>query len=180
MNTKQGREARFRGIYAAAYDDVFRFVQRRTPPDRSEDVVADAFLAAWRRIDDLPADLSDARAWLFGIARHCLLNDYRSHRRAEGLGVRLADAAAVSRPGDDADAVTARVDLARAWALLSDAEQEVIALSALDLLTSAQAGAVLDISATAFRLRLSRARAALRRHLEGAATPVAASISKEN
>ena len=123
MSTKQSREARFRGVYADAYADVLRFVQRRTHPDHAEDVVADAFLTAWRRVDDLPYDLSDARAWLFGIARNCLLNDYRTNRRADALGVRLAEAATVSQPDDDADTVAARLDLARAWSLLSEDEQ---------------------------------------------------------
>ncbi|WP_367379595.1 sigma factor-like helix-turn-helix DNA-binding protein [Arsenicicoccus sp. oral taxon 190] len=58
-------------------------------------------------------------------------------------------------------------------------DQEVIALTALDGLTSEHAGRVLDISATAYRHRLSRARAALRRHLDGtaASTPTRQEIS---
>ena len=168
--TSSSPERRFRTVYADAYDDVLRFVQRRTDPGRAEDVVADTMVAAWRRVEDLPDELGDARAWLFGIARNCLLNETRSYRRRDALGVRIADARRVGGDStlDDADAIAARVDLAAAWAALSTAEQEVIALSAFEGLTSAQAGAVLGITATAYRLRLSRARGALRRHLEGA------------
>lgn len=166
------RETRFRTAYGATYDDVLRFVPRRSDPDRAQDIVAEAMLVAWRRVDDLPAGTSDARAWLFGIARNCLLTDARSARRRDALAVRLARVAPPTEasPPDDADLVARRVDLARAWRHLSAAEQETLALTVFEGLDSTRAGAVLGISSTAYRLRLSRARRALRRHLEGAAT----------
>ena len=165
-------EERFRSAFADNYADLLRFAQRRVDPHHAEDVAAEAFLAAWRRVGDLPDDPSDARAWLFGIVRNCLLNDRRSARRRDALAVRLADASASGRRCDaDEDFLARRVDVAAAWASLPDAEQEVLALAVLDGLTSAQAGAVLGIRAAAFRLRLSRARAALRVRLDGEAEP---------
>ncbi|WP_205752173.1 RNA polymerase sigma factor [Cryptosporangium phraense] len=64
----------FRAFYADAYAPVLRFVQRRVPASQAEDIVADAFLIAWRRFDDAPPQADDRRAWLFGVARNCLLN----------------------------------------------------------------------------------------------------------
>lgn len=120
---------------------------------------------------DLPTEPGDARAWIFGIARDCLLNDDRSRRRQAALAVRLAGAGSPTfTAGAAPDAADGVVDLTRAWAGLSAAEQEVLALTALEGLDSRRACAVLDISATTYRLRLSRARRALRRRLEGAAT----------
>ncbi len=162
---------RFGAIYVQAYDDLLRFVQRRlyaSDVGLAEDVVADAMLTAWRRVDDLPCEVDDSRAWLFGIARNCLLNSTRSLRRNDALGVRVAQVA----PGvtaDAADSAVLHVDLGAAWSRLSSAEQEVIALSVFEGLTSPQAAVVLGITSGAFRIRLSRARTALRRHLEGAA-----------
>jgi Sigma-70 region 2 len=63
------REERFRSLYADAYEDVLRFVQRRVHAAHAEDVVAEAFLVAWRRFEDAPRLPGDRRAWLFGIAR---------------------------------------------------------------------------------------------------------------
>jgi hypothetical protein len=57
---------RFREIYDAAYVDLLRFVGRRGHPTQAEDVLGDVMLVAWRRLDDVPAELSAARAWLFG------------------------------------------------------------------------------------------------------------------
>ncbi|MCU1548112.1 MAG: polymerase, sigma-24 subunit, subfamily [Arthrobacter sp.] len=68
------REHTFRSLYEAAYPDLIRFVQRRAHPDHAEDVVAEAFLVVWRRLDELPGLHGDARAWIFGVARNILLN----------------------------------------------------------------------------------------------------------
>ncbi len=178
MDAHDEREARYREVFAQTYADVLAFTQRRTDPHRAEDIVAEAMLTVWRRVDDLPRDLSDARAWIFGIARHCLLNDDRSRRRQAALAVRLAEAGSATIGGpvtgvdrrDAGDRAADRVDLTRAWAELTATDQEVLALTALDGLDSRRAGAVLGITDTAYRLRLSRARRALRRRLEGAAT----------
>jgi RNA polymerase sigma-70 factor (ECF subfamily) len=160
------REQRFRTIYDAAYVDLLRFVCRRVHPTHAEDVVGEVMLVAWRRLDDVPTDLSAARAWLFGVARKTLQNARRREDRHDAVAVRLAEAR--PGPGDAGlhpDLVTSRVDIAAAWPRLSATDQEAIALAVLDGLTAPEAAAVLGISATAFRLRLSRARRTLRRHL---------------
>lgn len=162
------REIRFRRVYEQTYADLLRFVQRRVHPSQAEDVVAETFLVAWRRLDDLPTELDDIRAWLFGTARHTLLNEHRAQGRRAALGVRIAEAAYQSPAlaGVDPELVGLRVDLAQAWRRLTPEAQECLALAAWDGLTAPQAAAVLRISPVAFRLRLSRARRALRRYLD--------------
>ena len=59
------------------YVDLLRFVGRRIHPTHAEDVVGEVMLVAWRRLDDVPDDLSAARAWLFGVARKTLQNTRR-------------------------------------------------------------------------------------------------------
>ncbi|WP_069111800.1 RNA polymerase sigma factor [Jiangella alba] len=156
--------AAFTALYDAAYADLVRFAQRRVDPTHAEDVVAETFLVAWRRLDDLPAGLGDARAWLFGIARGVILNTHRSARRQRALAVRLADPPAVTGAADDL--LAQQIDLARAWKRLPGSHQEALALAVLDGLSAPQAAAVLGITPVAFRLRLSRARRALRRALD--------------
>lgn len=159
------RERAFRSLYEGAYPDLLRFVQRRSGPDHAEDVVADAFLVVWRRLDELPRDHDDARAWLFGITRNVLLNEHRGEQRRRALGVRLADASTTPTIGADPQDVLSSVDLGLAWRRLSETHQEAIALAVFEELDAPQAAAVLGISPVAFRLRLSRARRALRLHL---------------
>lgn len=159
------REQTFRALYEAIYPDLLRFVQRRAHPDQAEDIVADAFLVVWRRHHELPPGPDDARAWIYGIARNLLLNARRADQRRLALGVRLADTASISSHDLSADMAINRVDLGRAWRALSEVHQETLGLAIFDELTAPQAAAVIGISPVAYRLRLSRARKALRLHL---------------
>lgn len=161
------RDERFRVIYDAAYLDLLRFVRRRIHPSLAEDVVADVLLTAWRRLDDLPPDPSDARAWLFGIARKSILNARRGTKRRDALAVRLLEESEnANGSGDHAELVTRRLDVASAWAQLDASQQEAIALSVIDGLATSDAASVLGVSSVAYRLRLSRARRSLRRLVE--------------
>ncbi|MET7280428.1 RNA polymerase sigma factor [Kribbella sp. NPDC005582] len=170
-----GREERFVALYEATYADLVRFAQRRVPDGQAEDTVAEAFLAAWRRLDDAPAQLPQARAWLFGIVRNTILNSHRGARRQRAVAVRLAEVATTWRP-DDAELVARQVDLARAWERLSAVHQEALALAVIDDLPGREAAAVLGITSVAYRLRLSRARNALRGQLDH--RPTAARIAE--
>ncbi|WP_154605409.1 RNA polymerase sigma factor [Arthrobacter sp. AQ5-05] len=163
--TREIREGRFAALYNDAYADVLRFVQRRSGPDRAEDVVHEAFLVAWRRFDDVPTSLDDARAWLFGTARNCLLNDQRSQSRRGALEVRIAEVTKEATESED-DLVAFHVDLSRAWQHLRPEVQEVLSLAIWENLPSPQAGRVLGITAASYRIRLHRARLALRRVLK--------------
>ncbi|NYJ00935.1 RNA polymerase sigma-70 factor (ECF subfamily) [Nocardioides thalensis] len=165
-STSREREERFRDVYDAGYADVLRFVRRRVHPAHAEDVVGDVMLVAWRRLDDVPAELSDARAWLFGVARRTLLNARRREDRQGAVAVRLAKLGQLADAGAHPDLVAHRVDIATAWPHLRASEQEAISLSVFDELSAPEAAAVLGITAVAFRLRLSRARRSLRRLLE--------------
>jgi RNA polymerase sigma-70 factor, ECF subfamily len=169
--SRPDREAAFRVVYEATYTDLVRFVQRRVHLTHAEDIVADAFLVAWRRFDDLPTDAGDARAWLFGIAQRTLLNGQRGDRRRRALTLRIADATMVAQSGEtwrgsDSELVARRLDLAAAWCRLAPVHQEALSLAVWDGLTGPQAAVVLGISPVAFRLRLTRARRVLRRYLE--------------
>lgn len=165
------REQDFRSLYEEVYPDLLRFVQRRADLDQADDIVAEAFLVVWRRLDEVPQTDDKARAWIFGIARNTLLNHHRGVRRRRALGVRLATATTQpDRDGVSEEAIS-QVDLARAWRCLPESQQEVLALEILDGLNSRQAAVVLGISPVAFRLRLSRARRALQAHLDGLSSP---------
>jgi RNA polymerase sigma-70 factor (ECF subfamily) len=176
------REQRFRDVYDSAYVDLLRFVRRRVHPTHAEDVVGDVMLVAWRRLDDVPADRSAARAWLFGVARKTLQNTRRREDRQDAVAVRLAEVwLGPADAGHHLDLIACRADIAAAWPLLSTTDQEAIALSVLDGLTAPEAAAVLGISSTAFRLRLSRARRTLRRRVSSTAAgdPVPAHPASE-
>jgi RNA polymerase sigma-70 factor (ECF subfamily) len=158
-------EQRFREIYDATYLDLLRFVRRRVHPSHAEDVAGDVMLIAWRRLDDLPTELSDARAWLFGVARNTIRGARRGSDRRAALAVRLAEASQCDGDaGNHSELVAQWVDIASAWTKLSASHQEAIALTVFDGLAAPEAATVLGVSSAAYRLRLSRARRTLRRH----------------
>lgn len=157
--------AAFRALFETVYDDLTRFVERRADPATVDDVVAESFLVAWRRFAELSDEPAEVRPWLFAVARRTLANAHRGQRRARDLAVRVA---AQPQPThhDDVDGVAHRLDLARAFERLRPRDQEALALVAWDGLTPTEAAVVLDVSVSAFSVRLSRARRRLRAQLE--------------
>jgi RNA polymerase sigma factor (sigma-70 family) len=141
-------------LWVDHHEDVVRFVARRASPDVVDDVVSETYLVAWRRVDDVP---TDARPWLFGVARNVLATQVRTHGRWRALGVRLEQQPSAEHEGAD-DAAVERADLRRAWELLDPADREVIALVAWDGLTTTQAASVLGCRPSTFSVRLTRAR----------------------
>lgn len=62
------RQERFRVVYDDNYELILGYALRRTDTaDDAADVVADTFLVAWRRLDDVPKG-EQARLWLYGTA----------------------------------------------------------------------------------------------------------------
>lgn len=158
-------EVRFRQLYGEHGRAILAYALRRVAdPEDAADVLAETFLVAWRRCAEVPAG-SDARLWLFGVARRTLANQRRGEVRRTRLTERLrSDFAAADllqvpppEPGDEA----ALAALAR----LDPADQEILRLTAWEELTPTQAGRVLGLSAVAARSRLHRARRRLRRQL---------------
>lgn len=167
----RARETAFRELFEATYDDLVRFVERRAHAVLAEDVVAEVFMIAWRRLDDVPTELSQARAWLFTVAYQTLRNSSRSDRRQEAVALRLAQQP--PRRDAEADDTASRIDLFRAWQKLSPRERECLALVAWDGLGQAEAAQVLGISTSAFSVRVLRARRRLRHHLSSATNSTA-------
>jgi RNA polymerase sigma factor (sigma-70 family) len=154
------RRARFRALYDANYTHVLGYALRRTATrEDAEDVVAETFLTAWRRLEEMPVG-SGARPWRYGVARKVLANQRRGDVRRTRLRGRL-HAADERAPG--AELETAGV--AVAFHRLSDRDREVLALAAWEELDAGEIAMVLGCSRNAARIRLHRARRRLAREL---------------
>lgn len=165
--------AQFEALYAAEGRRVLAYALRRTAqPADAADVLAEVFLVAWRRLDDVPAG-AEARLWLYGVARGVMANHRRSLRRRERLGRRLAgtltehlvpDPAELTELGGGDDAVRA------ALARLTPTDREVIQLSIWEGLSAPEVATVLGVPPATVRTRLHRARRRLRSLLAEPAT----------
>ena len=59
------RETRFEALFDAHREAVRAYMWRRDP-ELADDVTAETFLVAWRRLADVPAE---PLPWLIGVAR---------------------------------------------------------------------------------------------------------------
>lgn len=162
------RHDRLVAVHRAAYPDLVRYFTRRGVPNDADELTAEVFVIAWRK---MPDDLDDPRPWLFGVARKVLGNARRSHQRHRGLDVPLEHDDGGERVlpvTTHSGAIALRVDVQRAWDRLHPADQELLALIAWEGLTTVQAAEVLNLKRSSAAMRLKRARERLRSHLETA------------
>ena len=65
MGPPEDRRRRFEEIYASCHGPVLAYVLRRTGNgDDAADVLAETFLTAWRRLDDVPHG-RQTQPWLY-------------------------------------------------------------------------------------------------------------------
>jgi RNA polymerase sigma factor (sigma-70 family) len=158
------RELRFAALFDTHFDALLAYARRRSAQlSDAEDVAAETFTTAWRRLDDLPECADGELPWLYGVARRVLANQRRSAVRRERLVDRLRSALTPGRlpvPHDVVDALS----------LLSAADQEVLRLAAWEQLSHREIAITLGISSNAAGIRLHRARRRLKHVMKGSAT----------
>jgi RNA polymerase sigma factor (sigma-70 family) len=163
---------RFKAMYDQHYPAVLRYAARRLGAEAARDITADTFLAAWRRLDRVPA--GQPLPWLYATARKCLANELRRRDRRERLDSRIRAEAArgqdVAGP-EPSELVEDRLTVLAALAALRPDDQEALRLIEWEQLDIAAAAQVMGCSAAAFRVRLHRARRRLARALGQAAEP---------
>jgi RNA polymerase sigma-70 factor (ECF subfamily) len=146
-------------VYARYGAAVRAYARRRVVASLADDVAAEVFIVAWRRLDDVP---EDPLPWLLACARRVIANMLRGERRRRTLLDRLRTVPSASA----ARTVQSAGPLAQALGRLSEADREVLMLVAWEGLTAAQGGEVLGCSEGAFAMRLHRARRRLAVALE--------------
>lgn len=159
-----GRRHRFEQVYAEHRTAVLGYVLRRAgSAEDAADIIAETFLTAWRRLDDIPAG-EYGRAWLYGVARRVLANHHRGERRRALLSQRLRSelAAATCARGlyapEPYGCGPGFEDATAAFRGLPEADREVLTLASWEGLDAGQIAAVLGCSRNAARIRLHRAR----------------------
>jgi RNA polymerase sigma factor (sigma-70 family) len=152
-------DAQLEALWHDWHRHVLSYALRRTDPATAEDVVAETFVIAWRRLDDVP---EPPLPWLLGVARRVLANQRRAERRRRALVDRLSVRASAPSALDGAPQDRALTALAA----LGERDREALLLHAWEGLDHAEAGTVLGCSAATFAVRLHRARRRFERELE--------------
>ncbi len=156
-------EARFSRLFQDHEREILRYALRRSDsPEDAADVVAETFLVAWRRLEDVPLE-GEARLWLYATARRVLANRRRGIERGTRLAERLREELRRQIP---LQLPTERHGVIEALAQLRDRDRELLMLIGMEGLSPAQAAKVLGISSMTARTRLHRARRRLRVRLQ--------------
>jgi RNA polymerase sigma-70 factor (ECF subfamily) len=142
------QEGQFERLYRRTGPSILAYARRRTDAETADEVVAETFLIAWRRIDELPRD---PVPWLYGVACKVLANHRRAAIRRDRLATRAATAVPAAPDPIDGEVLAA-------LASLPEADRELLMLVAWEGLAPAEAARVLGCSANACRIRLHRAR----------------------
>jgi RNA polymerase sigma factor (sigma-70 family) len=147
-------DERFQALYDAHAGAVLSYARRRAARADADDVLAEVFLVAWRRLEEVPG--AQERVWLLGVARRALANQRRGSMRQGALRERLAVHARTPAPAPFPAAGQTR--LGRALASLSESDRELLLLLAWEGLSNEEVARVLEIGPRALRVRLHRAR----------------------
>jgi len=149
---------RFERLYGHYQPYVHAYVARRVAAASIEDVVADCFLVAWRRIDEVP---DNGLPWLYRTAANVVGTSYRSVQRWGRLKDRIA-AEPDRHTVDLGERMVERDELTAALQCLSSDDRELIMLADWEGLDTADMAVVLDAKPGTVRVRLHRARGRLR------------------
>jgi RNA polymerase sigma factor (sigma-70 family) len=152
-------EVRFERLYDRHHARVTAYCRRRVQADQVEDLVAETFLVAWRRIDDVP-DGEGGLPWLYSVAYRAVGHQWRSGTRRRRLDNALVAVPDLPTPTPEDAAVdveqTRRV-LAAA-SRLNHRDAEILRLLSWEHLSRAEIAEVLDIAPNAVNQRVHRAR----------------------
>ncbi len=147
---------------------VYGYFLARAGGDQAvaEDLTSETYLAAARAIANGSARVAEPVGWLFGIARHKLIDYYRS-RELTGERRRDWDEAIdeIPRTDDDLDRVVARDELMAALDRLPAGQRLALVLHYADGLSVAETALALDRSEHAVESLLARGRRSLRAEL---------------
>jgi RNA polymerase sigma-70 factor (ECF subfamily) len=164
VHNRSRGEQRFTALFEAHSRALLGYALRRVPAADAAEVVADTFLTAWRRLDDVPPG-DNARFWLYAVARNNVANQRRRRGRGDRLVERLtAELREVVVP-DHAATVGDSGVVRRAMDRLSSDDRELLRLVGWEGLRTAELAQVLGIPEVTARTRLFRARQRLRANL---------------
>jgi RNA polymerase sigma-70 factor (ECF subfamily) len=152
---------RFTALFLQYRIPVHDFARRRLGSDAAQEVVAETFLVAWRRLDDVPPH---ALPWLYQVATYEIATLRRRLLKLANLErALLRDPVTVGERHDPGPARVLAQAVGAAFRSLGPRDQEILRLAAWEQLSSADGAAVLGCSVSAYRMRLHRARVLLAR-----------------
>lgn len=148
----------FEDFYGRYVDRVASYVLRHASVRDAEDIVAETFTVAWRKRVER---LADPMPWLIVTARNITRQTRRKEVGAGELISRLTDLIETSSPSAEVTALR-RTEITDLLAGLDELSREALLLTTWDGLSGNDAARVLGITPGTLRVRVHRARAAMK------------------
>jgi RNA polymerase sigma-70 factor (ECF subfamily) len=167
MTSERDRRSRFETIWDLYRLEVLAYCLRRTAAADAEDVCAETFVIAWRRIDEIPPG-SRALLWLYGTARRVLANQWRSVQRRSRLEQKLSGLGVITASDPALVAVQRAEDrtVVEAVQALRARDREIVMLDAWEEISREDIAHLLGMTRAAVDQRIHRAYDRLARTLE--------------
>lgn len=157
-----------RAVMVEIHQDLLRFLARRLGnDDEAADVLHDFYVKVLSRIDDL-RDTDKLRAWMRRVLETTLVDYYRAQSRRRQTELDYHNTETLQRSAKSADELDLMVCMCLYKLLLTLKSDYAEILWRADLMGEPrrQTAAALNIAESNLRVRLHRARQALRRRLE--------------
>lgn len=162
---------RFTAVYREHHSHVYGYAVARAGRELADEVVADTFLVAWRRIAVLP--MSSPLPWLLAVARNIVRERYRGEARQRAVAIEMRAWIGEEQllAADVAEGVAERAAVLAALAQLSEQDRELLTLVAWHGLPPRETARVVGCSLATYFVRMHRARRRLENAMAAAAEP---------
>ncbi|MGH7593013.1 MAG: RNA polymerase sigma factor [Gemmatimonadales bacterium] len=160
-----GDEAAFERLYRRHVARIHTLMRRMAGPDAADDLTQDAFVRAWNKLATFRGE-SAFGTWLHRLAVNVVLTRHRSDRNDRKWIIDDEEALA-SAAGPTTVHPAIRMDLDAAIARLPEGARKVFVLHDVEGWTHDEIAEQMGLVPGTSKSQLSRARAALRRMLDG-------------
>ena len=166
MATVDDKQAsRFGALFRELSPDIIAYCRWRARfRSDAQDAVAEVFLTAWRRLDEVPEG-DAARVWLYATARRVMANQRRATDRRARLRERLAALPVILRACETTPDPTTELVHA-ALRRLKPHDQEVLLMAEWEGFSPTEIASVTGCASVTARGRLHRARRRFRQAFE--------------
>ena len=167
MATADDKPARrFGALFRELSPDIIAYCRWRARcRSDAQDAVAEVFLTAWRRLDEVPEGEA-ARVWLYATARRVMANQRRATDRRARLRERLAAIPAVTLHACETTSDPTTELVHAALRRLKPHDQEVLLLAEWEGFSPTEIASVMGCTSVTARGRLHRARRRFRQAFE--------------
>jgi RNA polymerase sigma-70 factor (ECF subfamily) len=164
---KSGDSEAFAELYDACVERVYRYIYFRVTDDiAAEDLTSQVFLKAWENLDRYQVGSSPILAWFYTIARHLVIDFYRTQKGSVPLDEVNALPAKGQSPAEEVELRFSLQAMRDGLQALTDDQQQVLILKYIAGLPNQNIAKMMNKREGAVRALQMRALQTLSKYME--------------